>query len=116
MGIQFSDWLTQQLAEKNMSQAELARKSGLTRQSISYYLSAKSKQPDEFALEKIAAGLELPVEQVYRAAGIKLSPKIFDEETEQLISEYESLSGEDQKRVLAFARMLNRLFPPKKKK
>ena len=116
MGVQFSDWLTEQLVKKNMSQAELARKSGLTRQAISYYLSTKSKQPDEFALKKIAHGLDLPVEQVYRAAGIPLSSVEYDEETEQLIKEYESLSEEDQRRVLEFARMLNKIFPPKKKK
>lgn len=75
----FSNWLYGQLKERDWSQSDLAHASGLTRQTISYYLSEKSKQPDEFALKKIASALKLPTEQVYRAAGIPLSPS--DDET-----------------------------------
>lgn len=70
----FSKWLSGQLRARDWSQSDLAHAAGLTRQSISYYLSEKSKQPDEFALRKIASALRLPPEEVYRAAGIPLSP------------------------------------------
>lgn len=66
----FSDWLLLQLNGRNWSQSDLARASGLTRSAISYYIGAKSKKPDEEALQKIAHALQLPPETVYRAAGI----------------------------------------------
>lgn len=70
MDITFSNWLTEKMRERNWSQSDLARASGLTRQAISYYLSEKSKQPDEFALQRIAKALKMPPEPVYRAAGL----------------------------------------------
>ena len=78
MDVNFSSWLSEKMREREWSQSDLARASGLTRQSISYYLSDKSKQPDEFALQRIAHALKLPPEQVYRAAGT-LPPKAKDD-------------------------------------
>lgn len=66
----FSDWLLRQLEEHGWSQSDLARASGLTRSTISYYLSPKSKSPDETALRKIAHALKLPIDLVYEKAGI----------------------------------------------
>ena len=57
-----------------MSQSDLARATGLTRQAISYYLGEKSKRPDDDALQAISRVFKLPPEQVYRAAGL-LPPK-----------------------------------------
>lgn len=67
MEVSFSAWLTFQMQLKNWTQSDLARASGLTRQTISYYLSDKSKYPDENALIKIANAFKLPPEHVYRA-------------------------------------------------
>lgn len=100
MGIKFSEWLTQKLAEKDMSQSDLARKSGLTRQAIHYYLSAKSKQPDAFSLKKIADGLGLPVEQVYRAAGVPVSKQKTDDDIEEIMHQVSTMSEPEKKRVL----------------
>ena len=101
----FSDWILNKLNERNWSQADLARASGLTRQSIHYYLSEKSKQPDEFALQKLAKAFRLPPEEVYRAAGMPLSPT----ETDPLIDEgvyiLQHLEGEDKVDAIRFLRM-----------
>lgn len=64
----FNDWLLKQLQEKNWSQADLARSSGLTKSAISKYLSGRV--PDETALRKIARALKLPPELVFEKAGI----------------------------------------------
>lgn len=66
----FSDWLLKQMEEKDWSQADLARAADLTRSTISYYLSPKSKSPDEVALRKIAHALKLPPELVFEKAGL----------------------------------------------
>ncbi len=77
----FSDWLFSEMKARDWTQADLARNSGLTRQSISYYFSGRSKLPDNRALEAIAHALRLPPEVVFEKAGIlparknDLSPK-----------------------------------------
>lgn len=72
----FSFWLLTQMQERHWSQSDLARASGLTRQAISYYLSNKSKSPDDNALICISKALQLPPEIVFRAAGLlPLSPQ-----------------------------------------
>jgi transcriptional regulator with XRE-family HTH domain len=70
----FSDWLLKQMEEKDWSQADLARAADLTRSTISYYLSPKSKSPDEAALRKLAHAFKLPPEFVFEKAGL-LPPK-----------------------------------------
>ena len=67
---EFSDWLNSKLTGLDWTQADLARASGLTRATISYYLGPKSKKPDEDALRKIAKAFKLPEETVFTAAGI----------------------------------------------
>ena len=109
MDVGFSGWLIAKMKEKDWSQSELARESGLTRQAISYYLSDKSKQPDEFALQKIAKAFDIPIEKVYREAGL-LPPAIhIDEEMEQILHEIEKLPKADREEILAFIRMKNNL-------
>lgn len=109
MDVNFSNWLNTKMREHSWSQSDLARASGLTRQAISYYLSEKSKQPDEFALQRIAHALKLPPEQVYRAAGILPQKPNLDEDMEQILHEVEKLNKEDQLEVLAYIRMKRNL-------
>jgi transcriptional regulator with XRE-family HTH domain len=73
MATRFEDWLSAEMNRKGWSQAQLARESKVSRQTISYWFSGKSKQPDEFSLEKIAHALGVPIEDAYRAAGLPVS-------------------------------------------
>lgn len=66
----FSGWLLQQLQIKKYSQADLARASGLSRTAISDIINRKRISPDNSTLKAIAHGLELSIEEVYRAAGL----------------------------------------------
>lgn len=70
MDTAFSGWLIEQMQARNLSQSDLARASGLTRQAISYYLSEKSKSPDGDALTKIAHALHVSPIVVFRKAGL----------------------------------------------
>ena len=74
-GISFGTWLGIQLQERGWSQSDLARESGLTRQTIGDYLSDNADFPDDNALRQIALALKVPAEQIYRAAGV-LRPKL----------------------------------------
>lgn len=104
------------MREQDMTQADLARASGLVRQTINYYLSAKSKQPDEFALQKIAKGLGLPLEEVYRAAGIPTSIPTKSVLIDRILNIYESLPPEEKENVLEYVEMRRRLLEKRRKK
>jgi transcriptional regulator with XRE-family HTH domain len=109
MDIKFSDWLLEQLNERGWSQSELSHLTGLTRQAISYYLSGKSKQPDEFALQKIAKAFKLPPEDVYRAAGIPLSQSTETKVIRQITHLANQLPPEEQQGILEFVKLRLRL-------
>lgn len=116
MSLAFSIWLNDRMREQDLTQSELARASGLTRQTINYYLSAKSKQPDEFALQKIAKGLGLPLEEVYRAAGTPTSIPTKSVLIDRILNIYESLPPEERENVLEYVEMRRRLLEKRRKK
>jgi transcriptional regulator with XRE-family HTH domain len=99
----FSHWLMVKMNELGWSQSDLARHSGLTRQTISYYLGDKSKKPDKESLSSIARALRLPPEEVFRAAGIlpPVTPRTaLIQKIEHIVSE---LPPEEQQNILDFA-------------
>lgn len=112
----FAVWLMEEMKVRDWTQADLARSTGLTRQAISYFFSGKSKAPNDDSLHRIAHAFKLPVEQVYRAAGIIPKPPETNETIEQILHETQDLSDQDQQEVLAFIRMKNNLRQQRKKK
>jgi len=62
----FADWLLAQLAKRNWTQTELAKKAGLTKQAITNYVNGRI--PDNDAISKIASALRISVEEVYRVS------------------------------------------------
>lgn len=80
----FANWLTDQMKMMGWSQAELARRTGLTRQAINYYLAGKSKEPDRDSLYKIARAFKLSPVIVFRAAGMIPPDPQSDEFTEKI--------------------------------
>lgn len=65
----FSDWLYLQMQAKGWSQSDLARHAGVTRTAISDVLSGRRKAGNELC-SSIALALQIPPEEVFRAAGI----------------------------------------------
>lgn len=104
----FADWLLKQMIEKGWSQSELARSSGLTRSTISYYLSPKSKSPDETALRKISKALKLPPETIFRAAGLLPPQSPETELISRIVHLTSELPEEDQADILEYAQMRHR--------
>jgi transcriptional regulator with XRE-family HTH domain len=65
----FSDWLQSELDKRQWSQAELAYSAGISRAVINKLLNKKTyPQPD--TLQAIARALKIPVESIYRVAGL----------------------------------------------
>jgi len=113
---QFSSWLLEQMSERNWTQADLARASGLNRQSISDYVNLRRTNPEPDALLALAHGLKISPIIVFRKAGIDL-PELKNNETiEQILHETQDMSEQDQNEVLAFIRMKNNLRERRKKK
>lgn len=65
----FADWLQSELEKRRWSQAELAYSAGISRAVVNKLLNRKTyPQPD--TLQAIARAFKIPVETVYRAAGL----------------------------------------------
>ena len=102
----FSEWIIEQMEERGMSQSQLARASGLSKQTISDYVNRKRTQPDERALQSLARGLQLPVETVYEKAGILTESPPETEQQRQLVYLYNQLPEDEQKRLVEYAGFL----------
>ena len=71
--ISFAIWLEAQLQEQGISQAELARRAGVTRGAINGILTG-ARGPGTDLAKGIARALKLPEDEVMIAAGL-MSPK-----------------------------------------
>ena len=69
----FSEWLMNELNNRNINQSELARLSGVSRGAISHIINGV-RQPGPDICDAIANALNLAPETVFRAAGL-LPPK-----------------------------------------
>ena len=69
----FSEWVQGELDKREWSQADLARKAGVSRASVSLVISQNRKPGPEFC-RAIARAMELPEEYIFRKARL-LSPK-----------------------------------------
>jgi transcriptional regulator with XRE-family HTH domain len=106
--VDFAGWLELRLEEQGISQAELARRAGVTRAAINSILTG-ARGPGVELCKGIARALKLPPEQVYRAAGLLPAAVKIDEDIEQILHEVEKLPKADKEEILAFIRMKNNL-------
>ena len=66
----FSDWLLGEISKRGWSQADLARASGVNRQSVSDYINRRRTNPDPDVLVSLAKGLHISPVTIFRAAGL----------------------------------------------
>lgn len=99
----FAGWLEAQLREQGISQAELARRAGVTRGAINNILQGE-RGPGVDLAKGIAKALSLPPEQVMRVAGLLPEDKKISKEIEQIVHEVEGLSPEEQREFLSYIR------------
>jgi transcriptional regulator with XRE-family HTH domain len=89
----FNDWLLLQLQERDWSQADLARATGLTTAAISKYMQGRI--PDKDSLNKIAHALKLPPKLVFEKAGVIPPETELDETKRELLHSSEGLPKSD---------------------
>ena len=66
----FAEWLNKAINDRGMTQTELARRSGISRQAINNYLSGRRETPEPEALINIARALRESPDTLYRVAGL----------------------------------------------
>lgn len=65
----FRDWLLDELDKRNWKPAQLAREAGITKGALSHVLT-QTRKPGPFMCVAISRALDIPVEEVFRAAGL----------------------------------------------
>jgi len=68
----FGSWLLRELGKRGMSQADLAREAGLTTATVSRVIN-QERAPSAGTCAKVAQGLDMRPEDVYKRAGIAVS-------------------------------------------
>ena len=101
----FAEWLRNARETKKLSQAELARESGLSTAQISRLESRKSF-PGEESITAIAKALGFPVNTVYEKAGLLPKSPPETEQQRQLVYLYNQLPEDEQKRLVEYAGFL----------
>lgn len=107
--IDFPQWLQNQMDERGWGQAELAKRSKVNRQVIWSYLNRRRNKPDEDVLKKIAEALEIPVEQIYRAAGILSAEEPIDLISDTIIHLLRDLDRETKNEIVEYVKLKRRL-------
>lgn len=96
--MEFSDWLLEQLQRLDITQAELARRAGISKQAMGYYIAGRI--PDADILKKLAKGLRLPVAEVFRAARLLPPAPESNPLIERAMELFATLPEKDQAEVL----------------
>lgn len=103
------DWIIKEREKQDMTQADLARASGLSRATISDYEKRLRTEPDVDALAKISEALGYPAEYLPRLANQFPYPMEISEDIAKIIFEVSKLNQQDRDEILAFIRMKNNL-------
>ena len=102
----FGDWLQAALDERAMKPADLTRKAGLGSGTLSDIFSGRRKVGPELATS-IADALEVPQEEVFRAAGILRPRKNKSAKIDQIVHVLEGMSDEEQLEYLSYIRWMH---------
>ena len=97
----FPEWLNEQLNIRGWSQAELARRAGVSRTSISDVLAYKHKAGYELC-KAIAKALRVPPEIVFRRAGLLPERVEKTEIEERILVKIRKLPPDEQQRLLRY--------------
>lgn len=100
----FGDWLQSQLDERDMSQADLARRMGKKTGVISNLINNKRHLPSVESCQLISRALNIPLEEVYRAANILPETEQTDALTEAIVYMVRNLDPEERQEILDYVK------------
>lgn len=101
--VDFADWLQMELKQREMSQAELARKSGLATASISMLVTGRN-QPKATTCLALARALNLPAETVLKAADLlpELPAPAGDPSIGEVTDVMKRMTAEERQEILEY--------------
>lgn len=100
----FSVWLKNEITVHNISQAELARRAGISHGEISR-LAAGNRMPRHETCRKIADGFQLSPDLVLQAAGYFAdSPQLYDRDVMEIQVIFKDLPHETRRQIVQIAR------------
>ena len=94
--IDFSEWLQAEMNRRGWSQSDLARSAELNRAVINKLLHGKS-HPQPATLGAISRAFRIPIESIYRAAGLLPTRPDNDETIEEAIHVLKSIRSAQRK-------------------
>lgn len=94
--LRFSEWLQSEIDKRGWSQSDCARACDLNRAVINKLLNGKCR-PQPSTLIAIARGFKIPVETVYRVAGLLPPSTDGDDTTQELLHIFKSLQSPQRK-------------------
>ncbi len=94
--LRFSEWLQMELDKRGWSQSDCARSASLNRAVINKLLNGKSR-PQPSTLVAIARAFKIPIETVYRAAGLLPPNTDHDDSTQELMHIFKSIQSPQRK-------------------
>lgn len=114
-------FIDKKLKELDMTQGELAQRSGVSAEYISKIVSGKRKNPSESILRKLAKPLHLPADRLLEVAGI-IKPRAKEKTEDEVLAEalhvdpdvWESLTEEEKEFILRDAREKAEFFTKRK--
>jgi transcriptional regulator with XRE-family HTH domain len=109
----FSDWLSDQMEKEGITQAELSRRSGVTRSTINSVMTGRRNAGADLC-RSIAKGLNLPPADVFAAAGL-LPQSVEDNLVNTIAHLSDQLPPEERMGVIEFIKMRLRVSNDKKK-
>ena len=112
----FGDWLNHKLIELDLKPAYLSRLSGLDSGVLSNIISGKRQNPSVETCKVIAKSVNIPIEEVHRAAGILEEKPNTDTVTETVVHLLHNLQESDREDVLEYARLRHKLATDRSKK
>ena len=110
----FSKWLLTKLDDMEWSQAELARKSGLTDGAITNYINGRT--PHKNALIKIAKAFKIPAETIFQVAGLLPNEIISDAITKEATYIFQRLDQEEKETIIRHLRLSLKIQEERKRK
>lgn len=99
----FGDWLQGVLNERKMKPADLANMAHLGSGTLSDIISGRRNVGTEVATS-IADALDLPQEEVFRAAGILRPKKAKSQRIDQIVHILEGMTEDEQQEYLSYIR------------
>jgi len=99
------EWLQAQMDERNITAAELARRSGISAPQITRLLSGQ-RGVSELSLRAISEALGIPPEVAFRVAGFLPPVPAKTEQSEQLLYLFNQLDPDKKQDLLGYAEFL----------